>query len=166
MPQWPRVSRASAAGVPLLAGRGDPPPQRVRPGAERGKQFLRQVSGLVADLPEALRAGQHADHRHGQHEHHTEPPAPALARVRNLYKHLQQAGHLLMSTRKSAAQGMRDWHGWPLVPGDRASGTLIIRPGGQHRATAPQPGKIPRPRRNVGQLLQPCRWPGITWPHA
>src|SRR5260370_40787185 len=30
-------------------------------------------------------------------------------------EHLQQAGHLLISTGQNAAAAMRDWHGWPLV---------------------------------------------------
>jgi hypothetical protein len=96
--------------------------------------LLRQVAGLVADLPEILRPGQRAPHRHRQHEHQGEPATPP-ARVRHLREHVQQARDLLISTGHSADQGMRDWHGWPLVPeDDRASGTLIIPgTGGHHR---------------------------------
>ena len=45
---------------PLLARDGNLPAQRVRPAAEAGQHFLRQVSSLVADLPVTLRPGQHA----------------------------------------------------------------------------------------------------------
>ena len=60
---------------PLLADDGTLPPQRVRLPAERGQQVLRQGSGLVADLPEVPRPGQHAHHRDGQHE-----PPPRFGR--------------------------------------------------------------------------------------
>ena len=98
----PPVSSSSASASivleqgadPRLARGDDPPPQRMRPPAEPGQHVLRQVGGLVADLPEVLRPGQHARDGDRQHEHQRVPAAPPPARVRDLRQHLQQAGHL------------------------------------------------------------------------
>jgi hypothetical protein len=57
---------------------------------------LRQIPrGLVADFPEALRPGQHARHRDGEHEHQGEPASPLPPGVRDAPQHLQQARDLI-----------------------------------------------------------------------
>ncbi|HUY50169.1 MAG TPA: hypothetical protein VMV92_31440 [Streptosporangiaceae bacterium] len=92
----------------------------MRPAAQRGQQVLRQASGLAADLPEALRPGQHAHHRDREHEHQREPASPPPARVRDLRQYLQQAGEFLIGAGHGGHGdygGMRHWHGWPLAPG-------------------------------------------------
>ena len=121
-----RVQHMQQGADPLLARRDDPAPQRVRPPAERGQQLLRHVSSLVPDLPEALRPGQHADHRHCQREHQAEPPATHLARIRDPGEDAQQAGNLLISAGQGSYTGMRNWHRWPLVPELIWRDTLII----------------------------------------
>jgi hypothetical protein len=67
---------------PGLAGRDDLPQQRMPSAAQPRKDLLRQVSGLVADLPEVLRPGQHARHRDRGHEYQQVAAAPPLPRVR------------------------------------------------------------------------------------
>lgn len=74
--QRDRVQGLNRGPDPLLAGCDDPPQQRVRLPPERRQQILRQVTGLVADLPEVLRPGQHAHDRDRQHERQGEPPTP------------------------------------------------------------------------------------------
>jgi hypothetical protein len=79
----PETAQTLVLADPLLARRDDRPPQRVRPPAERGQHFLRQVSGYVPGLAETPGPGQRADGRHGQHERQREPPAPRPPRVGN-----------------------------------------------------------------------------------
>ncbi len=68
---------------PRLAGRDDRPPWRVRLPAQPGWHLLRQVSGLVPELTEVPRPGQHAHHGDRQHEDQAVAPPPPLARVRH-----------------------------------------------------------------------------------
>jgi hypothetical protein len=89
-----RVQFLDQGADPLLAGGDDAPQQRARRPAEPGQHLLRQVSGMVADLPEALRLGQHARHRDREYEHHIEPAAPPLPHVRDQRQHLQHARNL------------------------------------------------------------------------
>jgi hypothetical protein len=46
------------------------------PAAERPQDILRQLSGLVADLPERPRPGKRARCGDREHEHQGEPAAP------------------------------------------------------------------------------------------
>ncbi len=105
---------------PLLAGSDDLASQRVARPAQPPQDLLRQVSGLVADLPEVLRPGQHARHRDREHEHQQVPAAAPLARVRDLRQHLQQAGGLpgcvFIGAGHGGSAGMRHWHRRPFVP--------------------------------------------------
>ena len=136
---------------PLLARRDDPAPQRVRAPAERGQQLLRHVSSLVPDLPEALRPGQHADHRHCQREHQAEPPATHLARIPDPGQDARQAGNLLISAGQGSYTGMRNWHRWPLVPELIWRDTLII----SDRATPANQAIRARRRRALTRRSQP-----------
>jgi hypothetical protein len=61
----------------------------VRQSAELGEEVLWQVGGLVADLPEGLRPGEYTGHRHREHEHQGEPPAPLASWVVDLREDLQ-----------------------------------------------------------------------------
>ncbi len=105
---------------PLLARHDDRAAQRPRLPAEPGQDLLWQVSGLVADLPEILRPGQHARHRDRQDEHQAVSAAPAHARVRHLCQHLQQARDLtpilFIGAGHGGSTGMRHWHRRPFVP--------------------------------------------------
>ncbi len=92
---------------PRLAGGDDPPQQRARLPAEPGQYLLRQVSGLVADLAEAPRPGQHARHRDGEHEHQGEPAPAPLPRIQDLREHIQQAGYFPGGAGHGGFAGMR-----------------------------------------------------------
>jgi len=102
-----RVDLLEHGADPLLARGDNRPEQRVRPAAEPGQHLLRQVAGLVADLPEVLRPGQHARHRDGQQEHQRVPAAPPPAQVRDLCQHLQQARQLVIGAGHGGYAGMR-----------------------------------------------------------
>jgi len=82
---------------PFLTRHDDLPAQRAWRAAKPGQHLLRPVSGLVADLLEALRPGQHAYHRDREHEHQHVPASPALAGIRDRRQHLQQSGNLITS---------------------------------------------------------------------
>jgi hypothetical protein len=113
-----RVQFLDQGADPLLAGGDDRPQQRVRRPAEPGQDLLRQVSGMVADLPEALGLGQHARHRDREDEHQREPAAPPLPHVRDQRQHLQHARNLsaclasgFIGAGHGGSGGMRDFHG-------------------------------------------------------
>jgi hypothetical protein len=84
----------------------------VRPPAEPGQDLLRQVSGLVSDLPEALRPGQHTRGRDREDEHQQIAAAPALPQIRDPRQHVQQAGKLpglkSISAGHGSVAGMRN----------------------------------------------------------
>jgi hypothetical protein len=65
---------------PGLARGDDLPAQRVKPPAEFPEHVLGQVSGMVADLPERLRAGQRARGGDGEDERERVAAAPGLPR--------------------------------------------------------------------------------------
>ena len=121
--QFLRVQFLDQGADPLLAGRDDAPQQRVRHPAEPGQHLLRQVSGMIADLPEALGLGEHACHRDREDEHQCEPAAPLLPRVRDQGQHLQHPGNLtaclasvFIGAGHRGSGGMRDFHQRPFVP--------------------------------------------------
>jgi len=105
---------------PLLAGSDDLASQRVARPAQPPQDLLRQVSGLVADLPEGLRPGQHARHRDREHERQPIAAAPEPARVRDPREYLQQPGDfpgcLFIGAGHGGSTGMRHWHRRPFVP--------------------------------------------------
>jgi hypothetical protein len=121
--QFLRVQFLDQGADPLPAGGDDAPQQRVRRPAEPGQDLLRQVSGMIADLPEALGLGGHARHRDREDEHEREPAAPPLARVRDRGQHLQHPGNLtaclasgFIGAGHGDSGGMRDFHRRPFVP--------------------------------------------------
>jgi hypothetical protein len=117
------------------------------------------VRGLVADLPEVLRPGQHARHRDREQEHQREPASPGLAGIRDLRQHLQQAGDFVsyfICAGQSGSRGMRHWHRRLLASGQIRNGHLDRS--GREAALAnqvrrgiagslPKSGQAPRRRR-------------------
>jgi hypothetical protein len=107
-----RADGVDQGADPRLARGDDPPQQRMRPPAQPAQDILRQVSGLVPDLPEALRPGQRARDRNGEHEDQQIAASPALARVRDPRKYFQQAGNLpccvSIGAGHSGSAGMRN----------------------------------------------------------
>jgi hypothetical protein len=98
----------------------DPALERVNDSAEAGQQVLRQVGGLVPDLPVVSSPRPARSTRR--------PPARTPARTAGLVscagpgpaRALPAAPGLSPCFRfcwSRWSRGMRHWHGWPLVPG-------------------------------------------------
>ena len=83
-----RADDVDQGADPLLARGDDLAAQRMPCPAQPPQNLLRQVSGLVADLPEGLRPGQHARHRDREHERQPISAAPEPARVRDPCEYL------------------------------------------------------------------------------
>ena len=117
------------------------------------------VRGLVADLPEVLRPGQHARHRDREQEHQREPASPGLAGIRDLRQHLQQAGDFVsyfICAGQSGSRGMRHWHRRLLASGQIRNGhldrsgreaALANQARGGIAGSLPKSGQAPRRRR-------------------
>jgi hypothetical protein len=79
--------------------------------AQPGQDIMRQVSSLIADLPEAPRPGQHACGRDRQDEDQPVAAAPEPAWLPDLRQYLQQAGNLpggaLIDAGHGGSAGMR-----------------------------------------------------------
>ena len=101
-----RVDGLDESADPLLAGDDDRALERVHAAAEAGEHVLRQVRGLVADLPVGLRPGQRAARRDRQDEHKRVPAAPLLAGVRDLRQHFQQPRDFLLVTVSAGHGGL------------------------------------------------------------
>lgn len=140
---------------PGLARGDDLPPQRVHPAAQVPQDVLGQVSGLVPDLPEGLRAGQGARGRDGEDEHEVVAAAAGLARVRDEGQHCEQARDLPRPVLDHAGHGgnsgMRHCTGGLSVRSDLAS-TPVIKPAGGRSRESRAP---PRPalRRSYPALI-------------
>jgi hypothetical protein len=117
------------------------------------------VRGLVADLPEVLRPGQHARHRDREQEHQREPASPGLAGIRDLRQHLQQAGDFVsyfICAGQGGSRGMRPWHRRLLASGQIRNGhldrsgreaALANQARGGIAGSLPKSGQAPRRRR-------------------
>jgi hypothetical protein len=117
------------------------------------------VRGLVADLREVLRPGQHARHRDREQEHQREPASPGLAGIRDLRQHLQQAGDFVsyfICAGQSGSRGMRHWHRRLLASGQIRNGhldrsgretALANQARGGIAGSLPKSGQAPRRRR-------------------
>jgi hypothetical protein len=144
-----RVDEVQQRPDPGLAGGDDPPQQRVTPPAQVRQHALRQVSGLVADLPERLRPGQRARGGDGEDEHEPVAAAPGLPRVRHERQHRQQArdlpGPVLDHAGHGGNSGMRHCTGGLSFRSDEDS-TPVIKPAeGRPRESPAPPGPaLPR----------------------
>ena len=157
--QAPGVDGLDEGADPLLAGSDDRALERVDAAAEAGEHVLRQVRGLVADLPVGLRPGQRTARRDRQDEHQLVAAAPPFTQVRDLRQHFQQPRDFLLVTvfaGHGGLGGMRHWHGRPLVPG--RSGVWLprsSRTGGRRPRISPARPRL-SPARLRRQTGHPC----------